>query len=245
LQLQHTLEQALTTPAEYNAARLLAGELTIDHVTELVRYWQHGHGLDPDGKAGPLTVASLRPEVRLTVADGWLSGPGVNRIDAHSSWYGSERGSPGGIVAHFTDTDPGTAVNMAKRRQHVYGSDPDDRLASWHVTIDTDGSIVQMVAITRIAWHAGSSTAKPVPGLGWANQTTVGIELVGYGKEFPPAQVAAAKLVWRAIVQAYGIPRRFAMLQHSEIDPTRRDDPGPVWVGQYAQAVLDAAYAAT
>jgi len=48
--------------------------------------------------------------------------------------------------------------------------------------------------------------------------------------------------VWRMLVQTYAIQRQFAMLEHSKIDPTRRDDPGPVWVSQYAAGVLDAAY---
>ncbi len=117
-------------------------------------------------------------------------------------------------------------------------------MASWHVTIETDGSVVQMIPFSHVAWHAGSSTAKPVPGLGPANYNTVGIELVGYGKDFPAAQVEAAKCVWRAIVQRYGIAREYAMLQHSAIDPDRRDDPGPTWMGQHAPGVLEAAYVA-
>lgn len=231
-------------PNEYNAARLASGELTIDHVTKLVEFWQHAHGLKADGKAGPVTVASIAPPRRLVVGSGWLVGPGVTRIDAHPSWFGGRlnSGVPGGIVAHYTATDPGTAIAMAKRRARPFGEDPDDRLASWHVTIDTDGSVVQMIPFDRIAWHAGSSTARRVDGLGWANQTTVGIELVGHGKEFPAAQVEAAKLVWTALVKAYTIQRRFAMIAHSEIDPTRRSDPGPVWTGRYAESVLDAAY---
>lgn len=48
-------------PNEYNAARLASGELTIDHVTKLVEFWQHAHGLKADGKAGPATVASIGP----------------------------------------------------------------------------------------------------------------------------------------------------------------------------------------
>jgi hypothetical protein len=242
----------MTTASEYNAARLLSGELRIEDVNRLVEYWQHGHGLTVDGKAGPLTVASLAtivpappPAAELAVVGGWLLGPRVTRIDASTTWYGGliNNGKPGGIVAHFTDTDPGTAINMARRRQHAFGTDPDEKaVTSWHVTIDADGSIVQMVPFNRVAWHAGSDTAKQIPGLGWANQTTVGIELVGRGKSFPAAQVEAAKQVWRAIVRAYAIPRQFAMLEHSKIDPSRRDDPGPVWISQYAGSVLAVAY---
>jgi N-acetyl-anhydromuramyl-L-alanine amidase AmpD len=176
------------------------------------------------------------------VINHWLAD--AAHIPAHASWYGSTltAGKPLAIVAHYTATAPGTAINMATRRQRQFGLDPDDRLASWHVTIDSDGSVVQMVPFDRVCWHAGSSTAKPIPGIGPANQNTVGIELVGHGKEFPPAQVEAAGRVWRAIVQAYGIPHWAAMIAHSAIDPTRRSDPGPVWMNEHAVKVLDVAY---
>lgn len=239
---------APTGAAAYNTAQLAAGNLTAEHVTELVRFWQSQHGLTADGMAGPLTLASLdasiaaRPSAGEIGEDHWLSW--ATRIAIDSSWYGGviNGGSPRGVVAHFTDTDPGTAINMARRRQHPYGSDPDDRLASWHLTIETDGSVVQMIPLNRVAWHAGSSTARPVKGLGPANQCTIGVELVGYGKEFPAAQVDSARRVWRAIVRRYNVEREYAMLQHSVIDPTRRDDPGPVWMARYAETVLQEAY---
>ncbi len=49
----------MTAPRDYNAARLASGAITPEHVTELVRYWQSGHGLAVDGMAGPRTIASL------------------------------------------------------------------------------------------------------------------------------------------------------------------------------------------
>ena len=49
------------TPDEYNAAQLASGELSLAHVTALVKAWQAAHGLVSDGKAGPLTIASLTP----------------------------------------------------------------------------------------------------------------------------------------------------------------------------------------
>lgn len=244
---------------DFNAAQLATGVLKIEHITELVTYWQQGHpGLDVDGKAGVLqTIPSIAEAIarhqlagaaltggELAVVDDWLVGPGVQRIAAHDSWFGGRlaAGKPLGIVAHYTDTDAGTAVAMAKRRARKFGDDPDDRMASWHVTVDTDGSIVVMIPMNCIAWHAGSSTAQPVPGIGNANANMVGIELVGYGKVFPPAQVAAASNVWRALVKHYGIAREHAMVTHQSIDPTRRDDPGPVWMNQYAAGVLDFCY---
>lgn len=239
---------------DFNAAQIATGVLKIEYITELVTYWQQGHpGLDVDGKAGaqqtiPSIVAAIAQHHpgggELAVAADWLVGPHVQRIDAHHSWFGGgmAAGKPLGIVAHYTDTDPGTAVAMARRRARPFGEDPDDRLASWHITVDTDGSIVVMIPLNRVAWHAGSSTALPVPGIGNANANMVGIELVGYGKVFPPAQVAAASNVWRAVVRHYGIAREHAMVTHQSIDPTRRDDPGPVWMNQYAAGVLDFCY---
>ena len=252
-----TVVLLMGTAAEYNAAQLASGALTAEHVTELVKAWQAGvPGLVVDGKAGPATIASLLLAAvksfavelgntgTLRIADHWLIAPNVTAIGSHASWFGGvlDGGKPSGIVCHYTATGPGTAVNMAKRRQHKYGDDPDDRLASWHITIETDGSIVQQLPLNRVGYHAGSTTAKPVPGLGWANQHTVGIELVGDGSLFTEPQVATACAVWRALVQAYGIARQFAMITHQSIDPERREDPGPVWMGQYAQRVLDAAY---
>jgi hypothetical protein len=230
------------TPRDYNAAQLAAGALTTDHVTELVRHWQAGHGLTADGMAGPRTIASLAP-AELDVVDHWLTGPGVTQIAAHPSWYGGARGQPRGIVAHYTATDVGTGIDMAQRRARRFGQDPDDRMASWHITIETDGSVIAMVPLDHVAWHAASATARAVPGLGPANPTTIGIELVGHGKAFPSAQVDSAGRVWRALVRHYGIAREHAMITHQSIDPSRRSDPGPVWMGDAARGVLARAYA--
>lgn len=239
----------MTTPSAYNAAQIASGALTADHITELVRYWQAGHGLTVDGLAGPRTIASLAPPSDLLVVEGhWLASRDLGIVPAilpaHPSWYGGmlTGGAPRGIVAHYTATDPGTAVAMARRRARRFGTDPDDRQASWHISIEADGSIVQMVPLDHVAWHAGSNTARKVPGLGAANHTCIGIELVGHGREFPDAQVAAAREVWRALVRHYGIAREHAMITHQSIDPTRREDPGPVWMREHAPGVVEYAF---
>lgn len=51
----------MTSAPDYNASQISAGELTISHITELVRFWQLQHDLEADGKAGPMTLASLQP----------------------------------------------------------------------------------------------------------------------------------------------------------------------------------------
>jgi murein DD-endopeptidase MepM/ murein hydrolase activator NlpD len=52
------------TPADYNAAQLAAGKLTAGHVAELVRHWQASAGLEVDGMAGPVTIASIEASIR-------------------------------------------------------------------------------------------------------------------------------------------------------------------------------------
>lgn len=184
-------------------------------------------------------------------AEGWLSGAGVVVMPIHRSWYyprlSTGSGKPAAIVAHYTATAHGTAKAMARNRADRLDTDPNDgdgvdRQASWHLSIEGDGSIVQMAPLVAGCWHAGGKTAKPIPGVGAANRTAVGIELVGHGDVFPPAQVDAARRVWRALVRAYAIPRDVAMVTHQSIDPTRKTDPGPVWMDEHAPGVLEYAY---
>lgn len=55
---------------DYNAAQLDAGRLTWAHITELIDHWQSTHrGLDVDGMAGPMTIASIDRAIVLTVPD--------------------------------------------------------------------------------------------------------------------------------------------------------------------------------
>lgn len=51
--------------------------------------------------------------------------------------------------------------------------------ASAHLVIDRDGSIIQMVAFNRRAWHAGKSKWGNLEGM---NNYSIGIELVNAGK---------------------------------------------------------------
>lgn len=186
-------------------------------------------------------------EVLTIDPSGWLVGAGVTRIPMHPSWFYSALKTPSGqpraVVFHYTATDPGTADNMFKRRQAPLDTDPNDgdgvdRQASWHVSIETDGTIYQGASFLRGCWHAGGPTAKAIPGVGHANRTAVAIELVGHGASFPEAQVKAAARVLKALTGRYSIPRELAMVTHQELDPTRKADPGPVWMGSCAPRIL-------
>jgi N-acetyl-anhydromuramyl-L-alanine amidase AmpD len=178
----------------------------------------------------------------LIIINGWLVGNGVRKIPMDPSWYSGVMIKPQAIVAHYTATDPGTAVNMAERRTKEHTAA--DRQASWHVSIDSIGEfpIVQMAPLNARCWHAGGKGSKPIPGVGKANKTAVGIELVGHGKVFPEAQVGNAARVWRAIVRQFRIRETLAMIQHSDLSPHDRSDPGVVWMTKYAPFVLKHAY---
>lgn len=190
----------------------------------------------------------VRPSILWIDDEGWLYGPNVKRVPAHPSWYydslSTMNSLPLAIVAHYTATAPGTARSMARRRKRARARE--DRAASWHVTVASNGVIWQMVPFTAGAWHAGSRTARPIPGTGMkANRCSIGVELEGHGVIFPDAQVEAAKGLWRALVHKYSIPQALAMVEHSKLDPTRRRDPGPIWMRDVAPEVLDYAFRGT
>jgi hypothetical protein len=251
------------SPERYVAEALARGELRAEHVVELARAYQRARGLVPDGRPGPITVAALERDLGLAPvavsADGWLSGDGVERLAFDASWYGGAmpRG-PLAIVAHYTDTAPGTAVEIAERRavarglllalQEERGTPfeaelPDGRKkvihhvpknTSWHLTVCADGRVLQHVPLGRCARHVGPGRVRGLP----VNQAAVGIELEGDGSHFPEAQVRGAMRAWRAVVRAHGIARDLAMLEHSRFDPKRRADPGRVWMDEHAPFVL-------
>ncbi len=166
---------------------------------------------------------------------GWLEGPDVVIMRAHPSWHypklSTATGDPLAIIGHCSDTAHGTAAAMAKRR--MVERKATDRPASWHVSVESE-QIVQMISLEAGAWHAN----KAIPGVGPANRTAVGIELVGYpAGPWPERQVQQAARVWRAIVQSYGIPRARAMIAHSSIEPMR-GDPGKPFMRDHAESIV-------
>lgn len=243
--------------SRYNKRQWEAGAFGAGDIADIVAAFQKAKGLAVDGMLGPATLAELRSShdnagPLLIDEGGWLHGPGVIRIASHPSWsYGGLRDSPKdiplGVVWHYTATNPGTGKIMAtRRRDKTYSQVKADNggrgSGSWHVSIESDGSVIQQISFKRGAYHAGSNTAKPIPGIGWANHTTASIELVGHGKKFSLGQRLSAGDVLKALVAAYNIPREHAMHQHSQIDPGRRSDPGPVWMELHAPGVLAVAY---
>jgi N-acetylmuramoyl-L-alanine amidase len=101
---------------------------------------------------------------------------------------------------------------------------------SAHYLIDEDGTIFQLVAEARRAWHAGRGA--------WAgaddiNDRSIGIELVNPGHEFgyrgfPGPQMAALEELCQGIMSRHPIPPH-RVLGHSDVAPDRKEDPGELF----------------
>jgi N-acetylmuramoyl-L-alanine amidase len=99
--------------------------------------------------------------------------------------------------------------------------------ASAHYVVLEDGAVVQLVAESRRAWHAGTSA--------WAGETdinscSIGIEIANPGHDngypdFPRRQIAAVTALCRSIFPRYRIPPE-RVLAHSDVAPSRKRDPG-------------------
>ncbi len=99
---------------------------------------------------------------------------------------------------------------------------------SSHYVVFEDGRIVQCVPEEFRAWHAGVSS--------WAGETdinscSIGIEIVNPGHEFgyrdfPLRQIAAVISLCKSIVTRRGPISADRVLGHSDVAPTRKQDPG-------------------
>lgn len=102
-----------------------------------------------------------------------------------------------------------------------------DAKVSSHYFVYEDGRIVQMVPEARRAWHAGESSWKGATDI---NSRSIGIEIANPGHEFgyrdfPHVQIEATIALCRDILKRRHIPRE-RVLAHSDVAPTRKNDPG-------------------
>jgi N-acetylmuramoyl-L-alanine amidase len=128
-------------------------------------------------------------------------------------------GAPDMIVLHYT----GLSDNEHAIRQLCSPSSE----VSAHYVVLQDGHIVQLVAESRRAWHAGTAA--------WAGETdinscSIGIEIANPGHEngypaFPRRQIAAVTALCRSIFTRHRIPPE-RVLGHSDVAPARKQDPG-------------------
>ena len=127
---------------------------------------------------------------------------------------------PDMILLHYTGMKTGEAAleRLCTREAKV----------SAHYVVFESGRIVQCVPETLRAWHAGVSS--------WAGETdinsrSIGIEIVNPGhefgyREFPLRQIAAVISLCKTIVTRRGPISAERVLAHSDVAPSRKQDPG-------------------
>lgn len=102
---------------------------------------------------------------------------------------------------------------------------------SAHYLIDEDGSIFRLVDEAKRAWHAGVSMWRGQSGV---NARSIGIELVNPGHEFgyrpfPEAQMRALEDLAGAILARHPAINAANVVGHSDVAPTRKQDPGELF----------------
>ena len=126
------------------------------------------------------------------------------------------------IVLHYTGMpDAAGAIERL--------TDPAAKVSS-HYLIAEDGQVMRLVGEEDRAWHAGKSHWRQIDDV---NSASIGIEIVNPGHEFgyrpfPDAQIDALIPLMADIQTRYGITRG-NIVGHSDIAPTRKQDPGELF----------------
>jgi len=96
---------------------------------------------------------------------------------------------------------------------------------SAHFLIRRDGALLQFVATSDRAWHAGVSSFQ---GRTACNDFSVGIELEGCDEEpYEEAQYVQLVALTRSLLASYPGLSPARIVGHSDIAPGRKTDPGP------------------
>jgi N-acetylmuramoyl-L-alanine amidase len=126
------------------------------------------------------------------------------------------------LVLHYTGMpDAASALNWM--------CDPVSKVSA-HYCVTEDGQVIRMVDESKRAWHAGVACWRGVTDI---NSASIGIEMVNPGHEwgyrpFPEEQISALIPLVGDIVKRYGITRG-NIVGHSDVAPTRKQDPGELF----------------
>lgn len=126
------------------------------------------------------------------------------------------------IVLHYTGMESAAAAQQRL-------CDPEAKVSAHYLVLE-DGQVVRMVDEDKRAWHAGRSHWR---GITDVNSASIGIEIANPGHEFgyvpfPDEQVAAVIRLVHAIKDRYEITRG-NIVGHSDIAPSRKQDPGELF----------------
>jgi N-acetylmuramoyl-L-alanine amidase len=130
--------------------------------------------------------------------------------------------SVGMLVLHYT--------GMKTAQEAIARLCSAEAKVSSHYLVHEDGQVVHMVREEKRAWHAGISCWQGVPS---CNDLSIGIEIVNPGHEFgyrpfPAEQMDAVSDLAFGIIKRHKIRMR-NIVAHSDIAPTRKEDPGELF----------------
>lgn len=142
------------------------------------------------------------------------------------------KGGPDSIILHYTGMADGPSAL-------AWLCDPRSQV-SCHYLVEEDGEVIQLVAESRRAWHAGRASWF---GEADINSASLGIEIVNGGHDaglppFPAPQIDAVIALCRDLVTRHAIrPER--VLAHSDVAPGRKRDPGErfPWARLHARGI--------
>jgi len=149
------------------------------------------------------------------------------------------------IVVHGISLPPGEYggpwiddffTNRLECTVHPYFEEIEGMRVSSHILIRRDGELVQYVAFTRRAWHAGQSCFQ---GREACNDFAIGIELEGQD-DTPYADIQYRRLadLIRLLRQRFPAIGDDAIVGHSDIAPGRKTDPGPAFDWNHLKTLL-------
>ncbi len=149
-----------------------------------------------------------------------MTAPAV--IDRPSPNFNDRQRTIGMIVLHYTGMQSGAAAID-------WLANPDSGVSA-HYVVAEDGTVVRMVDEARRAWHAGRSWWR---GISDVNSASIGIEIVNPGHAFgyapfPAAQMDAVQALVADIAARHAIAPA-NVVGHSDIAPTRKQDPGELF----------------
>ena len=137
------------------------------------------------------------------------------------------------IVLHGISLPPGHFDGDAIERLFTNRLDPNEHpyfatiaslRVSSHFLIRRDGRLLQFVACTDRAWHAGESTWR---GRSRCNDFSIGVELEGTDESpYTGSQYRMLGRLVRALSRRYGIAD---IAGHCDIAPGRKTDPGSMF----------------
>lgn len=165
------------------------------------------------------------------IVSGWLQG--CKHVASPNCGPRPKNASAQLLVIHNISLPPGEFggpyiedlfTNQLDPDAHPYFVDVAQLEVSAHFLIRRSGEIIQFVATTENAWHAGRSRWR---GRDKCNDFSIGIELEGTDTHlYTEAQYEALTSLVRTCRQAHPEIEPTAIVGHSDIAPGRKTDPG-------------------